>query len=356
MNSKKLPARSHMTFDKDTFEYLKTALAENKITYMPMTKQAEQSVNAYHQKLGLQPIQVDSIKHVVLNIRRQQLTFIDDNGMLRSIDIHENDLQKVTQTHGLKLFQYTKEQLKTADPYAYARFSSKLSHAQKQDVLIRLPDVINGTPVDAREIKRVLRDIPMSKINSNQPVQWDKKNPRERHIGNNIAEYGVTVEQYIQIRYAYVLIKAFHENSAFLTQQIEQKEYKILSDKFLNEYDNWSEDRIHPDKKSVIPTPNPDAYDVLTKINRPAFERTPENKKKNTFDRIRITMGIKSKESMPGRTDFIKSQKREIVKIALLKIEQHPYFERYGVPIQYIKPVSMTVTRTDEIEIIFELK
>lgn len=356
MNNKKLPARSHMTFDKDTFEYLKTALAENKITYMPMTKQAEQSVTAYHQKLGLQPIQVDSIKHVVLNIRRQQLTFIDDDGMLRSIDIHENDLQKVTQTHGLKLFQYTREQLKTADPYTYARFSSKLSHAQKQDVLIRLPDVINGTPVDAREIKRVLRDIPMSKINSNQPVQWDKKNPRERHIGNNIAEYGVTVEQYIQIRYAYVLIKSFHENSTFLTQQIEQKEYKILSDKFLNEYDNWSEDRIHPDKKSVIPTPNPDAYDVLTKINRPAFERTPENKKKNTFDRIRITMGIKSKESMPGRTDFIKSQKREIVKIALLKIEQHPYFERYGVPIQYIKPVSMTVTRTNEIEIIFELK
>lgn len=94
----------------------------------------------------------------------------------------------------------------------------------------------------------------------------------------------------------------------------------------------------------------------ITKIGRPVFEREPENKKKNTFDFIRIFIGLVHFGDKIKRNSMMREYKTELVKAALESIEKSKQFQRYGVPINCIQPQKITITNDDMVEIIFSLK
>lgn len=94
----------------------------------------------------------------------------------------------------------------------------------------------------------------------------------------------------------------------------------------------------------------------IYKIGKPIYERYPGNNNKKTFDIIRIDMAIPSKERYPNRKDFIKNNTSEIVKTVLDMIGSRKDFMKFGVPTNHLKLTKATILRTDELELIFELK
>jgi hypothetical protein len=100
----------------------------------------------------------------------------------------------------------------------------------------------------------------------------------------------------------------------------------------------------------------------ITKINRPVFERFPENTNQKTFDMIRIDVNIITNHipEIMGNLSFsqyIKSHSKEIKKLVLCKIEKSIQFHTYGIPITFLKLESAIYHRNlSLIEFIFTLK
>ena len=91
---------------------------------------------------------------------------------------------------------------------------------------------------------------------------------------------------------------------------------------------------------------------VLT-VNRPVFRRADGNKKRNTFDFIDIEMVIRS-------TDVDKKKvienKQEIYKKAISKLMSSKQFEKYGVPISFLKMYQFVLRKDGTLLISFCLK
>lgn len=100
----------------------------------------------------------------------------------------------------------------------------------------------------------------------------------------------------------------------------------------------------------------------ITKINRPVFERFPENTNQKTFDMIRIDVNIITNHipEIMGNLSFsqyIRSHSKEIKKLVLCKIEKSIQFHTYGIPITFLKLESAIYHRNlSLIEFIFTLK
>lgn len=95
---------------------------------------------------------------------------------------------------------------------------------------------------------------------------------------------------------------------------------------------------------------------VVTSINRPKFERIPENEDKGTFDRIRIHLGLVGKQTMPGRNGMLARNQKVLAEIAIAKIKDSKAFQRYGIPVNFLRLDHMTITQQDELELVFVLK
>lgn len=99
-----------------------------------------------------------------------------------------------------------------------------------------------------------------------------------------------------------------------------------------------------------------DAMRAITSIKRPSFERMPGNKDDKTFDQIRIRLGIVGKDTMPNRNDKLRRDQRTLARIALAKIRDTKSFQRYGIPVNFLRLDHMTITCQDELELVFVLK
>lgn len=93
----------------------------------------------------------------------------------------------------------------------------------------------------------------------------------------------------------------------------------------------------------------------VQKINRPTIERSIENKNKKTFDFVRIFIGIPHTWYMDKR-EFLKQNKRPIFRMVLDTIKNDKKYQKYNIPINFLKLTSCTITCQDEIEMVFELK
>lgn len=93
----------------------------------------------------------------------------------------------------------------------------------------------------------------------------------------------------------------------------------------------------------------------ITRIEGPSIQREVGNKDTNTFDFIYVDVCIiQSWDS--DKKEYIKSNLHEIQKRVVEKIEKSNRFKRYGVPINFLKVTSITLTRDDVLHFIFELK
>lgn len=110
----------------------------------------------------------------------------------------------------------------------------------------------------------------------------------------------------------------------------------------------WSMHEENLDKSDIMA--------AITKIGRPGFEREPGNKNTKTFDRIRIFFSLMGKKSMPARDKELRLHQKDLARIAIAKIKDSKQFQRYDIPINFLKVDHMTITCQDELEIVFVLK
>lgn len=93
-------------------------------------------------------------------------------------------------------------------------------------------------------------------------------------------------------------------------------------------------------------------------IYPPVYERVPENKDKAVFDYIRMTVGL-PRYQFNSREDLkaeVEKYQREIYQHVIQRLTEDCQFERYGVPLNFLK-LSDVILRYDfALEFIFELK
>lgn len=101
-----------------------------------------------------------------------------------------------------------------------------------------------------------------------------------------------------------------------------------------------------------------DGFDLerfITKIDKPIMERDIDNTNTKSFDFIRLQMFTVTYESDP--LEIIKKYKKEILEMALEKIENSRRFKHYGLPVNFLKLDKFTYCRSSNmIELLFILK
>ena len=139
-------------------------------------------------------------------------------------------------------------------------------------------------------------------------------------------------------------------------QQIndEQKEQRRL--KRQQERYNQGKTADTPLNKLMVELQMPfEIYNFITGISNVSIEREPENKDKNTFDFVRVYASTKA-ISLEEKRQILSTYKREILRLILTKIKRSPNFQRYDIPINFLRLTQCTLTRDQQIVFVFELK
>lgn len=93
----------------------------------------------------------------------------------------------------------------------------------------------------------------------------------------------------------------------------------------------------------------------ITKIEKPVFYREPSNKKTNTFDFIYIDVNI-IQEWSEDRLTYIQKHRKAIFKRVLEQLEKNKSFQKFGLPINFLKVSRITLRRDSVLEFVLELK
>ena len=89
--------------------------------------------------------------------------------------------------------------------------------------------------------------------------------------------------------------------------------------------------------------PSMNINDFILKVKQPSIERALGNNNKNTFDFITLEM-LTPLKFYGDRKKYIKDHIKEIYEIAMNKISNYRYYERYGVPVNYLKLSNLTLS------------
>lgn len=97
---------------------------------------------------------------------------------------------------------------------------------------------------------------------------------------------------------------------------------------------------------------------MVTMVFNPDIERDPYNYKKNTFDRIRVTVGLRSTmfDTFQELRQAVIANRREIDEMVLEKISHSKHFKTYGIPVNALALSSLNLSRNYTLEYIFEPK
>lgn len=99
-----------------------------------------------------------------------------------------------------------------------------------------------------------------------------------------------------------------------------------------------------------------EVVNFIYKVSVPRFEREPENRNTKTFDFIRVNVSIPSKSKYPQRKIFIENNIKYITAVVLGNIKERKVYQKFGVPVEYLKIEKLTITKSDELEMLFRLK
>lgn len=86
------------------------------------------------------------------------------------------------------------------------------------------------------------------------------------------------------------------------------------------------------------------------------IERETGNDNKDTFDFVRIRMSIPTENTFPDRKAFISKNMKWFLAVALNQLNSMKRFARFGVPVTCLSLKNAVLTRTNELELLFELK
>lgn len=129
-----------------------------------------------------------------------------------------------------------------------------------------------------------------------------------------------------------------------------QHEHIVLHLDDIYDYISEEMDKARFLKKKQIKGPYTDF--VLT-VNRPKFRREVGNKDTKTFDFIDVEMVVRSTDATKEK---VKANKDEIFKKAVEKLENNKSFQKYGVPINFLKMYQFVVRKDGTLIISFCIK
>lgn len=93
--------------------------------------------------------------------------------------------------------------------------------------------------------------------------------------------------------------------------------------------------------------------DFVLTVNRPKFRREVGNKDTKTFDFIDVEMVVRSTDATKEK---VKANKDEIFKKAIEKLENNKSFQKYGVPINFLKMYQFVVRKDGTLILSFCMK
>ena len=93
----------------------------------------------------------------------------------------------------------------------------------------------------------------------------------------------------------------------------------------------------------------------ITKIEKPRFERTPENPNESTFDFIYMDVNIVT-EWKEDRMQYIKNNIDKIMNKVVEKLTNDSTFKKYKVPINFLKVSRTTLKSNSVLQFVLELK
>ena len=101
--------------------------------------------------------------------------------------------------------------------------------------------------------------------------------------------------------------------------------------------------------------PNMSINDFIIKVKNPCIERELGNNNKNTFDFITLEM-LTPLKFYGDRKKYIKDHLKEIYKIAMDKISNYKYYQKYDVPVNYLKLTNLTISCENTLVFKFGIK
>lgn len=97
---------------------------------------------------------------------------------------------------------------------------------------------------------------------------------------------------------------------------------------------------------------------LVQNVSVPVYERVPENRDKNTFDFVRIFVGLPryQYDTWEDLRAAVKKYRPKIYKRVLEKLDESFQHNKYGVPISFLKLGEVALRRDYTMEFVFELK
>lgn len=312
---------------------------------------------------GIAPLALPEPSGLVLSVRDSSramssirdavtLEYLAPDGNLARRGLALHDLDPLDSELGLVFPLYDYRELALVDPSARARCRNTDGVLTRLRLRWRMPDLVAGTVIDKPMLRTTLGDFACTDL-SKPPAPGPSQEMTEMMAANSM-----TALDYICAAYAERCIRAFNRDIGFVDVRDVPGAWVDLWDLLSRDktWRNWANGMLEVPEGLPFDPPDPDAYEILTKINAPILERAAGNRDRRTFDFVRMFLGIKSRTACPDRKTVIQRYQKDIVKIALLKLMSTKAFVSKGVPVQYLRPASMTITASDEIELLFELK
>lgn len=92
----------------------------------------------------------------------------------------------------------------------------------------------------------------------------------------------------------------------------------------------------------------------VTKISRPIYIRTPENKKRNTFDYIRFNVNLNT--SFENKNEYLKRNIKAIIQMVNERLQNDTCFKQKGISINYLSVTKVLKDTNNSLVVIYELK
>lgn len=115
---------------------------------------------------------------------------------------------------------------------------------------------------------------------------------------------------------------------------------------------------LDTDLKPTSATTLPFIDRLIQRIYPPEYERIPENTNAATFDRIRVLVGLPSTmfRTWDELQIAVKENRREIDRRVIKKIENDKQFQKFHIPLNFLKLSTVLLRKDYSLEYIFELK
>lgn len=267
----------------------------------------------------------EQFKQRVVRVNKRKdictISYFDKNGIFQIYELDESKEQIIrTREINKKYITFTNKNTKDTITYEL------VFRYQDDGYKPLLPSVVNNTVVNRTWITVVASTLI----------------PEKSTIDDLVKRYNFAVDQKVA-----VTIKDGNEN--------ERISYKI-SDTFNDTYPVYNNCKSTTDTILENSKTNNEVKHFIYKIERPIFERETDNLKPNTFDFIRIRLSIASERKYPNRKQFVKDNLRDIATIALTKIKDTKSYQKYGIPVNYLKLENASITIDNQLELVFGLK